>query len=180
MRLDWTGESVGRRSCKRWGQDHPVPNDRRAFPHLGMENGGSPRKRSRRPGHRYVSTHVNVPTRRLQPTVTGDGVKFESRDILHSKTQPVDARPSALVGTVGWEAGSVLGVGCGNAQSKVYGMGYYWGWMAWDGMGHPWILPRLFCLEGERIRFTWRPLKDLIPLRIASARLGNLAPFPRP
>lgn len=34
MRLDWTGESVGRRSCKKWGQDHPVPNDRRSFPHL--------------------------------------------------------------------------------------------------------------------------------------------------
>lgn len=26
---------------------------------------------------------VTVPTRRLQPTVTGDEVKFESRDILH-------------------------------------------------------------------------------------------------
>lgn len=70
MRLDWTGESVGRRSCKRWGLGHPVSNGRRAFPHLEMVVGGSPHKRSRRPGHRYVSTryctHASAATNRYR------------------------------------------------------------------------------------------------------------------
>lgn len=116
MRLDWTGESVGRRSCKRWGQDRPVPNGRRAFPHLEM--GGEEAHHVNGPGGLPTVTfqHVTVPTRRLQPTVTGDGVKFESRGTYcTNKTQPVNPRPSALVGTVGWDAGSVLGVRRGKA-----------------------------------------------------------------
>lgn len=75
MRLDWTGESVGRRSCKRWGQDHPVPNDRPSLPHLEM---GMEAHHVNGPGGLGTVTfqHLTVPTRRLQPTVTGDEVKF--------------------------------------------------------------------------------------------------------
>jgi hypothetical protein len=83
--LDW-GKRGEEGSRKKWGLGRPVSNGRRAFPHLEMgcwrlihTNGpGGP------DGLGTVTfRHVAVPTRRLHPTVTGDGVRFESRDILH-------------------------------------------------------------------------------------------------
>lgn len=57
--------------------------------------------------------------------------------------------------------------------------------LGWVGMGRDRIsrgyLQGCPVSKDERRRFTlWRPSKDRNPLRIAGARLGNLALFPRP
>lgn len=154
MRLDWTGESVGRRSRKGWGLGHPVPNGRPAFPHL--ENGGW--RLTSANGQDGLGTvtfqHVTVSTRRLQPTVTGDEVKIESRGILH-KQNAASPRLSALVGTVGWDgmgdAGPVLGERRPSVRDGIL--------LGWNGVGCFQGCSN-FCLEGQRIRFAWRPSKD--------------------
>lgn len=123
--------------------------------------------------------HVTVPTRRLQPTVTGDEVKFEvPGHIARIKRQPVNPRPSALVGTVGWD--NLVRPRCPPWQSvkQVYGMGYYWGWMGWDGMGQPWILSGLSCLEGERIRFIWEAVEGSDPVANRQRKIGQSGAVP--
>lgn len=134
MRLDWTGESVGRMVAQEVGARSSFTQWQACLPPLG--DGvweAHPHKRSRRARRAdglgtVTFQRVTVPTRRLQPTVTGDEVRFESLGTYcTNKTQQV-LIPSALVGKMGdmGMLGPSLGVFRGKNVKQVYGMGYYW------------------------------------------------------
>lgn len=79
---DWTGlgKAWGEWSRKKWGRGRRLPNGRHAFPHLEMEvwrliHTNGPDGADGPDGLATVTfQRVTVPTRRLQPTVTGGEV----------------------------------------------------------------------------------------------------------